>query len=75
MDDVGDLDWAAEAFGGPPEATNLWIGNDDSVTSFHKVKIYLLHSACRQQGCGSFKMCITGCLDDTRAGLSTAGPL
>lgn len=37
LQDVTDLGWATEAFGSPPEATNLWIGSDDSVTSFHKV--------------------------------------
>lgn len=31
-----DLAWASEAFGAGPEAVNLWIGSDDSVTSFHK---------------------------------------
>ena len=30
------LQWADRVFGGPPEATNLWIGDDRSVTSFHK---------------------------------------
>ena len=37
MDDISELDWANEAFGGRPEATNLWIGGNESVTSFHKV--------------------------------------
>jgi hypothetical protein len=37
LDDVDVLQWANEAFGTPPEATNLWIGDDDSITSFHKV--------------------------------------
>lgn len=36
-DDVdADLPWASEAFGAEPDAVNLWIGNDQSVTSFHK---------------------------------------
>ena len=36
-DDVdGDLSWASEAFGAKPDAVNLWIGNEQSVTSFHK---------------------------------------
>ena len=26
----------AEALGSPPEAANLWIGTDASVTSFHR---------------------------------------
>ena len=30
------LPWAEEVFGGPPEATNLWIGDERSITSFHK---------------------------------------
>ncbi|BDA47612.1 Bifunctional peptidase and (3S)-lysyl hydroxylase JMJD7 [Coccomyxa sp. Obi] len=36
LPDVEEFDWATEAFGAPPEAANLWIGTDDSVTSFHK---------------------------------------
>ena len=36
MEDVSELAWATEAFGEPPEATNLWIGGERSVTSFHK---------------------------------------
>lgn len=39
MPDISELDWANEAFGSSPEATNLWIGSDESVTSFHKVCI------------------------------------
>eukprot|EP00798_Chlamydomonas_sp_ICE-L_P003309 gene3308-13336_t len=37
-EDLGSrLSWADEVFGGnPPEATNLWIGDERSVTSFHK---------------------------------------
>ena len=30
------LAWADRSFGGPPEAVNLWLGNNQSVTSFHK---------------------------------------
>ncbi|XP_050220526.1 lysine-specific demethylase JMJ32 [Mercurialis annua] len=30
------IGWATEAFGGLPEAVNLWIGNELSETSFHK---------------------------------------
>jgi hypothetical protein len=44
--DVHDLDWANEYFGSllgvhkansgePPDASNVWIGNDESVTSIH----------------------------------------
>ncbi|KAI3438998.1 hypothetical protein D9Q98_001410 [Chlorella vulgaris] len=29
------LSWATEAFGVPPEAINLWIGDERSMTSFH----------------------------------------
>ena len=36
LPDIEELEWATEAFGSPPEATNLWIGTDDSMTSFHK---------------------------------------
>ena len=38
MEDVAELAWATEAFGEPPEATNLWVGGQQSVTSFHKVR-------------------------------------
>ena len=31
-----DMPWANEIFGGSPDASNLWIGNDCSTTSFHK---------------------------------------
>lgn len=31
-----ELLWASAAFGAKPDAVNLWIGNDQSVTSFHK---------------------------------------
>lgn len=31
-----ELPWATAAFGGPPEAVNIWIGNHRSVTSFHR---------------------------------------
>ena len=30
------LPWASQAFGGEPEAVNLWIGGKESVTTFHK---------------------------------------
>src|SRR5690606_24191123 len=32
----GHIPWATEALGCSPEAVNLWIGTDLSVTSFHK---------------------------------------
>ena len=31
-----DIAWAREVFGSSPDASNLWIGNDCSTTSFHK---------------------------------------
>ena len=31
-----ELPWASKAFGASPDAVNLWIGSDQSVTSFHK---------------------------------------
>ena len=40
MPDISELEWATEAFGAPPEATNLWIGGDESVTSFHKARFW-----------------------------------
>lgn len=37
VDDVdAELAWASKALGGPPDAVNLWIGDDRSETSFHK---------------------------------------
>ncbi|XP_010503196.1 PREDICTED: jmjC domain-containing protein 7-like isoform X1 [Camelina sativa] len=36
VDCDGDISWATEAFGCSPEAVNLWIGTEHSVTSFHK---------------------------------------
>lgn len=40
LSDLGPapLAWAAEVFGGPPEASNMWVGDERSVTSFHKGK-------------------------------------
>lgn len=32
----GEIEWASVAFGAKPEAVNLWIGSEESVTSFHK---------------------------------------
>jgi len=31
-----DIDWATEAFGKPPDAVNLWMGDARAVTSMHK---------------------------------------
>jgi len=37
MGDIeGDIDWATEAFGKPPDAVNLWMGDSRAVTSMHK---------------------------------------
>lgn len=37
MEDIQPmLPWATEAFGSEPEAVNLWIGGEKSVTTFHK---------------------------------------
>jgi jumonji domain-containing protein 7 len=30
------LAWASEAMGGPPEAVNMWVGDERAVTSLHK---------------------------------------
>jgi len=30
-----DVSWATEAFGLSPDAVNIWIGNEQSVTSVH----------------------------------------
>jgi hypothetical protein len=37
------LSFARDAFGVPPDATNLWLGPDDAVTSLHKVSFYYFH--------------------------------
>lgn len=39
QDVLPGLDWAEAVFGGTPDATNLWIGDDRSVTSFHKGEV------------------------------------
>jgi len=31
-----ELEWATAAFGAPPDAVNLWCGDDRAVTTFHK---------------------------------------
>ncbi|KAK9830998.1 hypothetical protein WJX81_007108 [Elliptochloris bilobata] len=36
LPDIGSMPAVAEAFGCPPEALNLWIGDHRSVSSFHK---------------------------------------
>eukprot|EP00040_Diaphanoeca_grandis_P008007 m.43391 g.43391 ORF g.43391 m.43391 type:complete len:346 (+) comp19364_c0_seq2:368-1405(+) len=36
VQDVKRIEWATEAFGAAPDATNIWIGPDDAVTSLHK---------------------------------------
>eukprot|EP00955_Chlamydomonas_euryale_P004955 52853-Chlamydomonas_euryale.AAC.13 len=52
-------EWAARAFGAPPEASNLWIGDERSVTSFHKGRSREggggdrgLGRAIKKRGCG-----------------------
>eukprot|EP01111_Echinosteliopsis_oligospora_P012917 TRINITY_DN4505_c0_g1_i1.p1 TRINITY_DN4505_c0_g1~~TRINITY_DN4505_c0_g1_i1.p1 ORF type:complete len:277 (+),score=57.40 TRINITY_DN4505_c0_g1_i1:28-858(+) len=34
--DQKNLNWAEEAFGNKPDAVNIWIGTNDSVTALHK---------------------------------------
>ncbi|PNW85197.1 hypothetical protein CHLRE_03g175750v5 [Chlamydomonas reinhardtii] len=41
------LPWAEEVFGGPPEAINLWIGDQRSATSFHKDHYENLYAVVR----------------------------
>ena len=36
LGDVPVLDWASEAFGQDPDATNIWIGDERAVSSTHK---------------------------------------
>jgi hypothetical protein len=31
-----ELDWGTAAFGAPPDATNLWVGDERAATTFHK---------------------------------------
>nr|CAD7400551.1 unnamed protein product [Timema cristinae] len=31
-----EISWASEAFGCPPEAVNLWVGDERAITSMHK---------------------------------------
>jgi len=33
--DVSELDWATDCFGEKPDASNIWIGNEESTTSVH----------------------------------------
>lgn len=43
-----DLDWASEAIGQEPEATNVWIGSERSSSSMHRLVLHvsppLIHS-------------------------------
>ncbi|KAG2450153.1 hypothetical protein HYH02_000255 [Chlamydomonas schloesseri] len=41
------LPWAEEVFGGPPEAVNLWVGDQRSATSFHKDHYENLYAVVR----------------------------
>uniref|UniRef100_A0A1D1ZN93 JmjC domain-containing protein n=1 Tax=Auxenochlorella protothecoides TaxID=3075 RepID=A0A1D1ZN93_AUXPR len=36
VDVAPELGWASEAFGNQPEAVNLWVGDERSVTSWHR---------------------------------------
>lgn len=54
-DDVpANIPWATEALGHPPDAVNIWIGDERSVTSIHSGRFELssyaavnVHFACR----------------------------
>jgi len=50
LEDVDDqLDFAAAAFGAPPDAVNLWIGDERASTTFHKDHVRAeLVCVCRQ---------------------------
>lgn len=55
MEDVEPfLSLAREAFGNEPDAVNLWIGDDRSVSAVHKdhyeVRIALGGAVCREEG-------------------------
>jgi len=43
------IEWATEAFGDPPEAVNIWIGNGASVTSVHSDPFENLYTVVRGQ--------------------------
>lgn len=80
-DDVDEeLLWASEAFGVSPEAVNLWIGDDQSVTSFHKDHYENLYGVVTGEKiftllppCDSFRMYLnkypSGAWKDTPHGL------
>ena len=36
LQDISELDWAAEAFGSTPDAINIWLGNKNAISSLHK---------------------------------------
>ncbi|KAG2496262.1 hypothetical protein HYH03_005495 [Edaphochlamys debaryana] len=62
------LPWAEEVFGGPPEATNLWIGDARSTTSFHKDHYENLYAVIRGTKvftllppCDAFRMYLERC--------------
>ncbi|KAN0063614.1 hypothetical protein ACQY0O_004064 [Thecaphora frezii] len=48
----GDIEWATEAMGKPPEATNIWIGTGRSRTSMHRDHYENLFTVVR--GCKVF---------------------
>ncbi|GIL42659.1 hypothetical protein Vafri_605 [Volvox africanus] len=69
LDDIGPgLPWAEEVFGGPPEAINIWIGDERSATSFHKDHYDNLYAVIRGTKifsllppCDAYRMYLTRC--------------
>ncbi|GLI69169.1 hypothetical protein VaNZ11_013738, partial [Volvox africanus] len=69
LDDIGPgLPWAEEVFGGPPEAMNIWIGDERSATSFHKDHYENLYAVIRGTKvfsllppCDAYRMYLTRC--------------
>lgn len=56
LDDVEpQLDFAAAAFGAPPDAVNIWIGDERASTTFHKdhVSCLLVGQLQLEQSCGT----------------------
>ncbi|GIL73316.1 hypothetical protein Vretimale_4886 [Volvox reticuliferus] len=69
LDDIRPgMPWAEEVFGDPPEAINIWIGDERSATSFHKDHYENLYAVIRGTKvfsllppCDAYRMYLTRC--------------